>query len=123
MSARKKPGRKVLTKAQILGAKDITIKDVEVPEWGGVVRLRSLDGDEAIEYVQGFKDKTAEQKEQMAVRIVTMCAIDDKGERLFEKDDIGPLRKKSFAAIIRLQKVALEINGMSEDEEEETAKG
>ncbi len=36
----------LLTKDDILGADDLATEDVEVPEWGGCVRVRALTGTE-----------------------------------------------------------------------------
>lgn len=110
---------KFLTREQILNAKDIIIEEVDVPEWGGVVRIRSMNGEEAVKYVTEFKNKTDDEKEAQAVKIVTFCAVDENGERLFNtEEDLAPLRRKSFAAIIRLQGVAMRLAGMKIDKGE-----
>jgi len=107
--------KKLLSAAEILSAEDIVTRDVQVDEWGGTVRLRSLAGDEVVKFVQELSDDPA-QKNNSAVQIVLLSAVDESGARLFTVDQLEALRKKSFRAILRLQKVALEINGLSEAE-------
>ena len=40
----------LLSKEAILAAQDLPSEDVEVPEWGGTVRVRGLDGKGRDEY-------------------------------------------------------------------------
>jgi hypothetical protein len=109
---------KMLTASDILEANDIVVEEVYVSEWGGTVRLQSMSGDEVVEFVE----KYGQDKNMSAARIVVMCAVDGEGNRLFTDDQIEPLKKKSFSAILKLQKVALRINGMKDDEEESVKK-
>ncbi len=107
---------KILTAADILGAEDITIEDVQVPEWSGIVRLKSMT---ALE-VQNFLEKQEVNKIDKfhsAALLVSLCAVGPDGEQIFTSDDLVALRSKSFRAIMRLQKVAMKINGLDEEED------
>ena len=46
----------LLNKEQILNADDLTFEDVEVPEWGGTVRIRCLESTERDEFEQSLLD-------------------------------------------------------------------
>jgi len=107
--------KKYLTAMEILEVKDIEIVEVDVPEWGGIVRLRSLSGEEAAKFYEMFQaDKT-----QASLKILALSAVDEGGNCLFSNEQIGDLKKKSLRAILRLQKEALRINGMTEDAEKQ----
>ncbi len=104
-------GAKYLTLQEIYDAQDIVIEEVEVPEWGGVVRLRSMTGEEAVDFAAKAKANSSG-----VARIVSICAVDEDGNRLFKDEDIEVLKRKSMRALMRLQRVALKINGLSEEE-------
>lgn len=102
--------KRYLSASDILDAKDIETVEVEVPEWNGVVRLRALSGEEALRFIELVqKDKTG-----AALKIVALCAVDETGAQLFSPEQVEQLKTKSLRAIMRLQNVALRINGLSE---------
>ena len=111
----KKP-KKFLSASEILAAQDIETVDVDVPEWGGTVRLRAMSGEEAAKFVDSLGGKTSTS----AVKVVMLCAINEKGDPLFSEEQLELLKKKSLRAILRLQKEVLRINGMSEEAAAET---
>jgi len=108
------PQKKLLSADDILNAEDLITVDVEVPEWGGTVRLRSLSGDQVAKFIELTQDST---QRDSSTRILVMSAIDEEGKQLFTEEQIKTLQKKSFRAVIRLQEKALEINGMSPEAE------
>lgn len=107
---------KILSVDEILEAPDIITSQVYIREWGGSVKLRNLSAAEAIDFVRQHKD---DKEGASAVEIVALCAIDENGERLFTKEKVQELKKKSFRAILKLQDEAMRINGMKEDSLEE----
>ena len=62
-----------------------------VPEWGGDVTVRAMDGHER-----------AEAKSATFARIVQQAAIDHLGEPLFSEDDLECLSRKSATALVPL---------------------
>lgn len=109
-----KSGPKMLTAEEIFAADDIEVALVEVPEWGGAVLLRAMSGEEAGKFVEALKDDT--HKTTQAIKIVALCAVDEKGAPLFSEHQVGRLAKKSLRALMRLQTKAIEINGLSTEE-------
>lgn len=100
-----------LSAEDILGADDLKSQEVEVPEWGGVVRLRPMSGEEALKLVElSGTDRTG-----AALRVVALCAVKEDGSRLFTDEQIVALRAKSAAALLRLQKKAMELNSLVEE--------
>lgn len=102
--------KKFLTADEILAAEDVKTVEVDVPEWGGTVRLRSLSGEDAVRFVESQGNQVGS-----AMNIVGLCAVKDDGTPLFTLEQWELIKKKSLRAIFRLQKVALEINGLSAD--------
>jgi hypothetical protein len=86
-----------LTKAKILEANDIKLKELDMSqEWGGTVYIRTITGTERDQ----FEDSYAEQKMRgFRVRFLVLTLCDDKGDRLFSDGDAELLGKKSSASI------------------------
>ena len=58
---------KYLTAETILNAEDFRYEDVECPEWGGTVRVRSLSGGQRSVITQRVQDKATEDLEELLV--------------------------------------------------------
>ena len=104
----------------ILGTPDRKHVDVEVPEWGGTVRLMELSGDDADAfggYAQAQRNPDGSQNiKGIRAKLVGLSMVDEKGKRLFSDDAAErKLGKKSGAVLGRLFEEALKLNGMSQD--------
>jgi len=104
--------KKFLAAQDVLTVEDIETVVVDVPEWGGSIRLRALNGEEAIEFAESIKGDS----KSASARIVVRCAVDENGLRIFKDADVDTLKKKSMKSLMRLQKVAMQINGLTEEE-------
>ncbi|MFH8369200.1 hypothetical protein [Streptomyces sp. NPDC018031] len=115
-----------LSAEQILDAQDLGIEDVDVPEWGGTVRVRGMSGTERDRFEAGFlgndmkrlpKDKAMEH---YRARLAAACLVDEKGGRLFRSaGEVKRLSEKSADALQRVVDVAMRLSGMSEADQEE----
>lgn len=113
-----------LTKEQIDKADDLKREKVSVPEWGGHVYVRMLDGDqrgEIEEITQGVNGKAGVTRD-LRSRLSAMAMCDDKGVLLYDIAGIKTLGKKCSLALDRVFEAALKINKMGADDIEETAK-
>ncbi len=117
----------VLTKDQILGAKDTKTESVDVPEWGGEVLVKVMTGLERDAFEKSITEtrggsvtvNVMNYRAKLAAR--TIC--DETGLRLFEDKDIEALGKKSSLALVRVVEVAQRINCLgAKDVEDLTAK-
>jgi hypothetical protein len=108
--------RKMLTAEDILSADDLQVVEVDVPEWGGVVRLRPLTAQQAIKFAEEAKENKGALS---AVNVAAMCIVDATGSPMFNAEQLEKLKSKSLRAMMRIQKEALRINGL--DEKAETA--
>lgn len=108
----------VLSKAEILAADDKKLIDHEVPEWGGVVKLRVMSGTERdrfeAEFVGGNKSV-----DMVRAKLVAKCLCDDKGQRLFTEQEIPALGEKSAAVLDRLFAACMKHNRFTKGDVEE----
>lgn len=118
----------LLSRDSILSANDRTTKDVEVPEWGGTVRVQSLSGRERDKFESSMikmrGNKREENLENLRARLCVLCMVDESGQRMFnDKEDVIKLGNKSAKALQRVFDAAQEINGMTESDVEEMTEG
>ena len=84
-----------LTRDAILGADDLPRREVEVPEWGGRLWVRTMTGLERDRYEAGLVvepgTKRADRLANLRARLVALTAVDAAGERLFAETDVEAL--------------------------------
>ena len=122
--------KKTLGRQDILKADDLGIEIVEVPEWGGVVRVRGLTGEERDLWESEVADaRYGENRQGQPVilrnaraRRVARCVVDEDGKRVFRDADIKALGQKSGRALDRVFDVAAALSGISEAEVEDIRK-
>lgn len=115
-----------LTKEQILGADDLKVEIVNVPEWGGEVHVRSMTAADRDEYEQSMvasrgPDENANMR-NIRARLVVVCAVDEAGKRLFADADIDALGAKGAKAVQRVFKVASRLNALTGADVDDLAK-
>lgn len=105
---------KLLTNAeQILSADDFTYAYVSVPEWGGKVRVRAMTASQRDILSKAMKDKGESDAVELAV---VMCVVDEDGNRIFQRQHLAALKKKSTAPLNRImQKIGELSNAKPED--------
>lgn len=117
---------KALTKEQILGASDIQIKKVEIPEWNGFVFVKGMtakerDGFEASIIRMNGKVRKVDMRDLRA-KLVSKSICDEDGKLLFDEKDIKELGEKSASAVQRIFTVAQELSGLTDEDAEELLK-
>ncbi|WP_438396483.1 hypothetical protein [Caballeronia sp. DA-9] len=110
----------LLSKDQIFAAQDIQTVDVDVPEWGGTVRVSMLSGAARDALQADF----AENKETSRVEaaLIAATAVDEAGSPIFAKEDIPAIRAKSTAALQRVFDAAIKLNKMGAAQTEQAVK-
>jgi len=110
----------LLKRTAILEAKDLPFEDVDVPEWGGTVRIAGMTGeaatafsDEMVEMDSRGQVKSVKMENFMA-KMLAMTIVDDDFKAVFSKEDIEALGKKSAAVLKRLSEVAMRLSGLGE---------
>jgi hypothetical protein len=109
--------QQLLSRERVLQAVDLKFEDVEVPEWPnedgtpGVIRLWQLAADESLKLTEAMTTQTR-VKDGIYI-VLIFCARDETGTvPVFTMDDIDALRRKPFAVLERLQRIALNLQGM-----------
>lgn len=114
-----------LSAEAILGADDLAYEDVEVPEWGGTVRVRELPGTERDKFEAGFVGKDgkgvrAEGLEGLRARLAAASIVDADGKPLFRSAaEVKRLGEKSATALQRVCDVAMRLSGIGAGDVEE----
>lgn len=115
----------LLTRDAILGASDLTTEDVNVPEWGGPVRVRSLtaaqrDKFEADSMVGNGKNRDLNMV-NIRARLVSLTIVGEDNQPIFGAADVKALGDKSGRALDRVFEVASRLSGIGESDIEELA--
>lgn len=110
-----------LSREAILGAIDLVVEKVSVPEWGGCVHVRVMTGRErdAFETSMPSSEDKAVRYQDMRARLVALAICDASGQRLFDLSDIEALTKKSASALDRVFEVAARLNHLTERDQKE----
>ncbi len=112
--------RKTLSAQEILDADDAEYAYVDVPLWGGKVRLRTLTADEAMDFAR-LSSNTDGLQGEMMVYLVSKTAVDEQGAQLFTKEQAKLLTKKNFRIFTELQEAALELNKLDDSKDKKSA--
>ena len=113
----------LLTKDQILAADDLKYEDVEVPEWGGTVRVKMMTGSMRDKYegtLYEIREKI-QTVDNLRSRFLSFCLVGEDDKLMFAQADILELGKKSSAALDRVFSVASTLNGTGIEGLEEAA--
>ena len=112
-----------LTKEQILNSQDLTKEKIEVPEWGGVIFVRTMTGAERDSFEQGIvnDDRTANLS-NIRAKLCALTVVDEEGKRIFTDDDVKGIGEKSSLVLDRVFQVAQKLNGISSADVEDLAK-
>lgn len=102
----------LLTKAAILGALDLTTEDVEVPEWGGTVRVAMMSGKARDAFFARQEKAGGLPPSQFSATVLVATIVGEDGKPIFEQSDIEAMREKSPEALERVLAVALKLNGL-----------
>lgn len=117
--------KKALTKDQILNASTRTYEYVNVPEWGGPIRLRSLTGKERDDFETSVQDdgprrggrKGKGNTANFRARLIALCAVDDDGEPLFSnRYEVSLLGEQSAKALQTVFDVCAAMNGFTDED-------
>lgn len=110
----------------ILGADDLPVEDVPVPEWGGTVRVQGMTGTARDKFESAMlDDKMSGVSKDRAManyraRLAAATLVDENGKRLFQGDAVvRRLGEKSAQALTRVAEVASRLSGLSDDDVQE----
>lgn len=114
-----------LSKQQIMDADDVKTEIVDVPEWGGRVRVKVMTGPERDQWelacIKGRGKLRKFSFDNIRATTAAFCIVAEDGKRMFTKEEIDVLAKKSGAALSKVWEVASRINGLTSADVEELA--
>ncbi len=110
----------------IITADDLKREQVEVPEWGVTVYVRTMTGAEKDLYEEEtYKfngDDVEINRRNLRARLVVKTLCDENGKRLFNDGEQDLIASKSGAAIDRIFEVASKLNALTKADEEQLVK-
>ncbi len=115
-----------LTKEQILQADDLPRTELQIPEWGGDVFIKTMTSAERDAYEASIRDGRQEDGEVNLVNFralfCVLVIVDEEGTRLFSDEEAPQLGKKGGPAVDRIFDFARKWNKLSDEDIEELEK-
>lgn len=115
--------KKILSKADIFSAQDCTIKDVDMPQWGGFIRIKKMSLLEQISLsevlAKSASGKTDENADVM-VDFIIASVVDEAGNLIFTREDAQNIKKRSAVSIVKLFEAIQKFNSVEIGVEEST---
>lgn len=113
----------ILTKNDIINAKDLEIERVVVKEWGGAVAVRGMTAKERDDFEhEMFNQIENKSTKTVRAKLVCRCCVDENGDRIFKDEDYIMLEKKNGRVVDKIFKVAQRLSGLTGKEVEDLAK-
>lgn len=118
----------VLSKEQILSYPDLEREVIKIPEWGnGEIIVRCLTGEERDELekltVIERPDGTRHiDMQNFRAKFISLCVIDENGNRMFSTEDALELAKKSARALDRIFATAEKLSKLGRNDEDRALK-
>lgn len=109
-----------LTKTRISEFSHVEFKDLEVPEWGGVIRLRRMDVKDRLglsESIQKHEDSL-----MFMVKVVAYTMVDAEGRRIYGDEDLETLLALDLEPIKRIYDASMEFSKLRGEDFEEAVK-
>jgi hypothetical protein len=113
----------------IFGINDLTIKEISVPEWNCKLYAKGMSGKDKEDWEKSVFIETSDGKrkfnsDNFRAKMVASCVYADPEakEKVFTEEHYDELSKKSAKALDRILEVVRELNGSTEEAEEEMAK-
>lgn len=113
----------LLTKEAIFGSL-LDTRDVQVPEWGGTVRVRGMTGAERDDWeLRAFRAEEANDLEMqltMRRRAVVCGVIDAGGAAVFNDEDTAEIKKLSGKALEVVFDAIMKLSGLRKESDQES---
>ncbi len=109
-----------LSKSLIMSARDVTLEEVQVSEWGGSVWLKTLSGTERDIFEDGY---AADKMKAFRPRFLVLALCNENGDRLFTDAEVAELGKKSSVVLNRLFDAGWKLNALREEDTDAMGEG
>jgi len=109
-----------LNKHQIFANDDLSEQFVDMPEWGGKVKIKAFSAREQLEMIDFIEKEPSEI--QVAIKFIILSCVDEHNNKLFTEDDIDNLMKKKAMHLAELANKIATLNKQDGDAVEDLAK-
>lgn len=115
---------KLLSREEIFKVNDIRTETVEVPEWQGRVKVKSMTGAERDAFEQSLMTQNGRMfnANNIRAKLVAKTVVDEDGKPLFIEADVETLGEKSSSALDRIFSTAQRLSGMTQKDIDELTK-
>ena len=110
---------KKLSKDDIFKADDLPTKDMDIPEWGGMLTIRTLTGAERDEWESAFVNQDKIDIRGLKSRLVQLTTMNGDGQQMFTKADLQKINSKSASVIDRIWHVSRRLSGLTKEDADE----
>ena len=110
---------KKLSKDDIFKADDLPTKDMDIPEWGGMLTIRTLTGTERDEWESAFVNQDKINIRGLKARLVQLTVMNGDGQLMFTKAELLKINSKSASVIDRIFEVSQRLSGLTKKDVDE----
>ena len=110
---------KKLSKDDIFKADDLPTKDMDIPEWGGTLTIRTLTGAERDQFESAFVNHDQIDIRGLKARLIQLTVQNGDGQPMFTKADLQKINSKSASVIDRIFQVSQRLSGLTKEDTEE----
>ena len=96
------------------------VKEIDVPELGGSIRIRMMSGTDMFRMTE-HAQKHPHDFDGQSRRLFISCVVDDEGEPLFDSRSVGALMDQPSGVVLRLSEQIQDFCGLGQDDKQ-TAK-
>lgn len=115
-----------LSEAEILATRALPYRDVEVPEWGGTVRIQGLSSQDGDKFLASLQRQNGQRVERdttyYCAKLLQYCLVSATGERIISEANVLRLAEQSNAVVMRLAEIAQDLSGLKPGSVEDAAK-
>ena len=111
----------LLNRQTILDAMDLQTMDIDVPEWGGSVRIRSFTGADRDAFMSRM-NSTTDRVTGTSAFLVSLSVVDEAGNRQFMESDLTTINGKAGTAVGVLADAIMKLNKLGPQADAETEK-
>ncbi len=116
----------LLTKDQILTPRPLASEIVEVPEWGGSVRVTALSSRQRDAFEKSLLVKDGKKQvisyDNVKAKLLSCAIVDSEGNRIFSDADMEALGQQNGGTMSRVYGVAAKLSGLTDEDVEELVK-
>lgn len=110
----------LLNKQQIKDVNDLPSIIVDMPEWGGEIKVRTMSAKDRIDFEK--KNATSKTELETMINLIMFSCVNEDNSLMFDKDDYDFLASKSAKSLMRIFNEAVKISTLSNDGLENKAK-